>query len=308
MRLSCDKFMKRILLIIFLVFLFTPNIAYANGAGLPPFFKINGKYSISNPLQMLGITAQSFLIPQDFTPENYMVNEPIDFEIDNSQLLPVIGELNLKNTKYSWDFGDGSKAEGLKNSHTYSMIGSYILVLTINIYDTQVNQPTQFIDSFLLNIVPDKNYRLPKAIIAINGKEVKDPLYNPFSVNYKYPVTFDASRSENNAANIITYLWNFGDGQTSTEKIPTHKYTNQDIQIIVLRVKDKDGFISDAFVGLNNDPNIKNTTPVVKNKSVSTRNYVTYIIIVFIGVGVFLVIAFFIRQIIIKKYIRFRRF
>lgn len=244
--------MRKILLLCVLLFLVFPSIAYANGAGLPPFFKINGKDSISNPLQTFGITAQSFLIPQDFAAENYIVNKPIDFTIDESQLEPVIPQELLGKAHFSWDFGDGKKAEGLTNTHTYSKMGSYILALTINIYETNGQPPTQFIDSFLINVIPDNGYTLPQAVITVNNQQVKDPLNKPLPINLKDSVDFDASSSKSQAK-IVSYLWNFGDGETSTEKIVTHTYSSKYFSTVVLRVKDSNGFISDAFVGLSND-------------------------------------------------------
>ncbi|MBI4743552.1 MAG: PKD domain-containing protein [Actinobacteria bacterium] len=44
---------------------------------------------------------------------------------------------------------------------------------------------------------------------------------------------------------IIEYLWNFGDGSTSTEQNPTHTYTNLGTYTVFLKVKDNDGAWSD---------------------------------------------------------------
>lgn len=257
--------MKKIIVFVFIIFLFLPQVVYANGAGLPPFFKINGKYSQSNPLQLYGITAQSFLLPQDFAPENYVVNQPITFRVDQSQLATVIPSNMLVNTKYVWDYGDGSnKADGLTHTHTYKKIGSYILILTINLSTGQNEPPTQFIDSYLLNILPSIDYQgLPHAVIKIGGKKVNGALsFNPVKLNYNYPVSFDASSSKSTSS-LTQYLWNFGDGQTGTQPIMQHIYKQKgqagyDYDVVVLRVKDKNGFISDSYIALNNDPTIKN--------------------------------------------------
>jgi len=279
--------MKKILSVFLVAFLLLPEMALANGAGLPAFFKVNGKLSTPNPLQIYGITAQSFLIPQDFTSENYVVDKPIDFEIDKAPLQTVIPEDLISNTKFSWDFGDGNKAEGLKNSHVYKKIGSYILILTINVYTDPAQPPTQFIDSFLLNIMPNKNYnKLPKAIIKINDKQLKSPYDKTQNINFNYPVYLDAGQSVALSSEIVQYLWNFGDGETSSDPVTTHIYkTRQNYDTIVLRVKDKNGFISDAFVGLNNDTSVKPSTS--KNPLIQSDQMIAVSVII-VGVILFL--------------------
>jgi LPXTG-motif cell wall-anchored protein len=252
--------MKKLLFFLLLTscFLLLTTPAYANGAGLPAFFKINDKLAISNPIQQFGITASSFLIPQDLAPEAYVAKQQIDFTIDEAQLQTVIPPELLKKTDYTWDFGDGTKAEGLQNSHSYSKIGSYILILTINIHEEGSASPTQFIDSFLLNIVPDKNYKnLPHAVIKLNNKRIDNPKTTLEEINFNRNFTLDASQSQS-PSKIVQYLWNFGDGQTSTQPSTRHKYKKDGyLHVVVLRTKDSNGFISDAFVGIRNNTDKK---------------------------------------------------
>lgn len=248
--------LKKIIILFFLLLFFIPqSVVLANGAGLPAFFKINGKYALSNPLQTYGITASSFLIPQDLAPETYLVNQPIYFEINENQLQTVISPELLKTTKFSWDFGDGTKAEGLTNEHVYNKMGSYILVLFITVYTKDSPTPTQFIDSFSLNILPDKNFRnLPNAVIKIDGKLTnKNPLYDVEHIDLNTVHTFDASASSVEGGKIVSYYWNFGDGETSTRPVVTHEFKDKYFQTVVLRVVDEHGFISDSFVGVKND-------------------------------------------------------
>lgn len=255
--------MSKIKILIFLTVILTFNFlpfttpVYANGAGLPAFFKVNGQLSKPNILQLYGITAQTFLIPQDFAPENYLVNSLINFEVDETPLYQVFPSQAFRNIKYSWDYGDGSKAQGLKNTHSYSKIGSYILVLDIDIY-TEVDQPpTKFIDSFLLNIVPDLNFKyLPKAVIKVDGMRATNPNTREIDLSFSKKISFDSSLSTPKEG-IIEYLWNFGDGTTSTGKSASHKYSDNSFKTVVLRVKDSNGFISDDFVGLQNTPPAK---------------------------------------------------
>lgn len=60
-------------------------------------------------------------------------------------------------------------------------------------------------------------------------------------INYninKFQVDFD---SIGNIDSNLTYLWNFGDGQTSTEKAPTHTYTKAGTYPVLLTVTDATG-------------------------------------------------------------------
>jgi hypothetical protein len=264
MERSLKSFLFILIAFIFLLF---PSIAYANGAGLPAFFKINNKLAVSNPLQTFGITSSTFLIPQDFAPENYLVNKPINFVVDETRLQDVIAPELLKTTQFSWEFGDGTKAVGLENSHTYSQIGSYILILTINIYSTDSPAPTQFVDSFLLNIIPEVNYKdLPQAIMKFNGDAVTDMDTREIPLDFSKQINFDASSSM--APNGISeYLWNFGDGQTGTKVSMKHQYNDYNFKTVVLRIKDKNGFISDSYAGLRPNTN--------ENLSVSTKSQTT---------------------------------
>lgn len=268
--------------------------AYAHGNGFPPFFLINGKDTILNPLQEVGVTATGFLLPQDFAPENYLVNQTINFEVDEKALETAIIPELLKKTKYTWDFGDGTIAEGLKNTHKYTQIGSYILVLTLNIYEIEGAPPTQFMDSFLINVIPDKNYKdLPQAFIKVNGKQTDQPFKAPLEADFKKPVSFDSSSSKT-PSKVVSYNWDFGDGQTSTEQNPTHTYKDQAVAIVILRVKDENGFISDAFVGVKNSSQSSKGVIQISSQDLN-KKYSTYIIIAVASLFGVVVLAFIIK-------------
>ena len=66
-------------------------------------------------LNELRSDATNFLIPQDLAPENYLVNQPLTFVLDAGRLATFIPEELLQTTKFSWDFGDGTKKEGIEN-------------------------------------------------------------------------------------------------------------------------------------------------------------------------------------------------
>jgi len=266
--------MKRILLIVLSLFIFSSVVssAKAHFGGIPAM-KINGKFTTPYTLQNIAI-GDNYL-PSDAAPENYLVNKPIQFEVDPSRL-PFPEEV-IKQATYSWDFGDGTKGTGLKIAHTYKKIGSHEMVLIIDSgdlskfgyppQDPSLNPP----QTVMINILPNKSYKVPKAIISIDGKLIKDPTKERFETSFKEKLgpftlgktfTFSAADSQTPSSKKIKYLWDFGDNEIGkTTRITSiqakHAYKeNYFIREPALRIVDENGFISDTFVTMeNDDPN-----------------------------------------------------
>ncbi len=235
------------LLLIWPVMLSGP--ARAHVGGQPPFFKVNGVYSGLYPVQSTSL--DNLPLPQDMAPANYLVGEKIDFEIDVSQL-PIPPEIIAK-TKFVWDFGDNSKKEiGLKNSHIYSRMGSFVLSIEADTSNYDASLPSQSIQTTMLNILPNANYHLPRSVILINDQIVTDPLNQPIYVDFKKKIRFTASRSISDVS-IASYLWDLGDGKSFTTQSIDYLYPKNEYPQgpgfvnVVLRIKNSDGFISDSF-------------------------------------------------------------
>ena len=262
-------------LIVFFVILFIPVNVDAHMVGQPPFFKINGEYSDLYPVPTSSIT--NFNLPQDIAKQNHLVGENLNMEMDVNQL-PILPEV-IDNTRFDWDFGDGSKASGLKNNHAYSKPGSYVLTI-MAAYRT--DEP-QLIQSTLINILPDKNYQMPEAKIVANNQSSKDPLIDIIKADFKEPVQFKSSDSTAKDG-VKEYLWDFGDGQTSNDPNPTHTYDQEAFQVFpVLRVKDQNGFIHDTYIQLENSNDASNKASFLSSTS---NNFWT-----FIGIGVVVVVV-----------------
>lgn len=223
----------------------TLNPVSAHSVGQPPFLKINGQYANLYPVPLSSL--YNFDLPQDLAPENYLLNQPINFELDTTKL-PAPPDIVLK-TKFDWDFTAGIHAQGIKNTHTFTKIGSYI----IKIYaDDGTTPKPQLLESVLLNILPNTNYELPQAKILINGKISSDPLTDILEADFANPLQFDGSKSS--PANSITeFFWDFGDQNSSLGVNQTHSFPKDLSQIfVVLRVKDYNGFLADNFVEVQN--------------------------------------------------------
>lgn len=248
-RLSNSVYMKRVVSAISIVlvscFLF-PQSASAHLFGQPPFFKIDGDYSNFYHVPLTSL--YNFDLPQDGASRDYLVGENIDFAFDVNRL-PAPPDV-VEKTKFNWDFGDGTTAHGLSNTHAYKKMGSY----TIHIYADDGTTPTpQLLESVFLNVLPSKDYPLPKAVIKINNEESKDPLTDILHLPFGTNLHFDATSSEDKKASIKSYFWDFGDQKSSSKAIDTHSYPKSTNQIFaVLRVTDSNGFIADNFVEVKN--------------------------------------------------------
>jgi len=237
-----------------------PTSVQAHLAGQPPFFLINGTYTGFYPVYVTSL--KDFILPQDTAPENYLVNQTLYFEID-SKMLPFPQSV-IDKTTFSWDFGDGTKADGLTANHTYTKMGSFLLTVTADYGDYKDPNAQPILQAILLNIVPTKDYKLPKAIILVNGKPVIDPNKSvPLS---EEPITFDASSSIQGSAKITSILWDIGNGKSTDRS--TFKYSFSDSQetyiFPMLRVTDANGFINDTFVQLERSaPTPKSKLPIL---------------------------------------------
>ncbi len=278
-------------LFIILFSLFWPAKASAHLAGQPPYFKVNGIYS--SLYQVPTTSLDNFNLPQDISPQNFVVGDNVNFEIDTSQL-PVLPSV-LGDTKFYWDFGDGEKGEGLKQSHVYKKSGSFFLVI-----NAQYQQEhSQLLQSMLINILPSKNYKLPKAVIKVDNFTPLDPLTDIYSVRPSSKLTFDASGSNGGDSKIESYFWDFGDENSGTKIQDIHVFDKKYAQVFpVIRVKTQDGFIADSFMEIKMDPNAS-ISPLV-NMATKKNNDLSdswkNIIGVIIGIIIFIIIIFFSRR------------
>ncbi len=229
-----------ILFIILFSAVIVPAFSSALGSGQQGFFKINGAYVEFNDIQF---DSSFFDIPQDKAPEGYLANQELALEMDAA---PLQASLVLKRVLH-WDFGDGTTATGLKNTHRYTRPGTFVVKITDD------SDPPQLIESAVIQILPYKGYRLPKAVISVNGEQKSD-LVLPFS----QPVSFDATGSTA-SSRIVSYTWDFNDGTSGSQPVCRHRYdkgTNWPMVFVLLRIRDKDGFFADACAEIiNQDEN-----------------------------------------------------
>ena len=147
----------------------------------------------------------------DFSPDTVGCS-PLTVQFTNKSLY---GET------YMWGFGDGQYSVKENPVHTYYVPGSYIVKLIV------YNIAGESVHNGIVTV-----YQNPTAILEAYPTDV---------INNEQVVVFS-----NNSMHDSVSFWRFGDGMTSEEKNPYHKYMEQGSYIVTLIVTSKDGCIDSA--------------------------------------------------------------
>lgn len=224
--------------------------ASAHPAGWAPFFSINGhfanQYFVLSNQWAIQPPNNIIDVPQSESVDSYKVNQSIDFAID-FRLLTVPQELGR--VDFTIDTGDGHKYQDTHIQHAYSKPGSYIVKVNV---DIPVQNAKGTIEAVKINILPYEGYKLPKAVISLEGKSTSVNV--PFNYDSNQPLHFDAHDSTPGSSRIVSYKWDFDDNNVSSNDIAAiHTYDPQyDGSIALLRVSDQAGFFSDTYVLVKN--------------------------------------------------------
>lgn len=119
---------------------------------------------------------------------------------------------------YDWNFGDGTTSKETDPSHTYAKNGNYEVLLHVN----DGMNFTTFRFTLTVTGVIDNNHAP-----TVSFSTVKTGL----TVQFKNAST-DAD------GDTLVYVWDFGDGSTSSVKNPVHTYTKAGSYSVILKVTD----------------------------------------------------------------------
>jgi PKD repeat protein len=124
---------------------------------------------------------------------------------------------------YNWDFGDGTTANGINVNHVYADEGDYTVTLLVDDGDGGT-------DSESLTVTVN------------NAPPVAVANANPNPAPEGTAVTFDpVGSTDPGSADTLSYNWDFGDGNSSIERDPTHIYADNGDYSVTLTVTDDDG-------------------------------------------------------------------
>ena len=108
-------------------------------------------------------------------------------------------------------------------SHTYTAIGTYIATLIVD-DNGNGGRDTTTVTIDVVNLAPT-------AAFTASPTFGQPPL----------PVSFDATNSTDPNGDLLTYSWDFGDGQNSTGVTASHTYSSEGTYTVTLTVTDIHG-------------------------------------------------------------------
>ncbi|HYH10595.1 MAG TPA: PKD domain-containing protein [Thermoanaerobaculia bacterium] len=117
-------------------------------------------------------------------------------------------------TSWSWDFGDGSQSSERNPVHTYASAGSYTVVLTVS--NTAGSSQASQVVTVAAGTPPEAAFAFEVA-------------------------GFQANFVDKSKGTPTSWLWNFGDGTTSTQQNPIHTYKAAGKYTVTLTATNENG-------------------------------------------------------------------
>lgn len=132
---------------------------------------------------------------------------------------------------WNWDFGNGQLSTVQNPSVTYTVPGTYTVRLVVR----NANGIDEEIKTNYIVVSPS-----PNAAFTANLTTACAPATIQFT---------DLSTVPAGAGTIVSWLWDFGDGNTSTQQNPSHTYTTNGFYNITLIITSSSGCQSTASIG-----------------------------------------------------------
>ncbi len=161
-----------------------------------------------------GVRAQITAAPEEGTA-------PLTVDFDGSSSSAFEGNI----VSYEWDFGDGTppSVTSARVSHKYSKVGTYEVTLKVT---TNQNETAETTKNIYVREIP------LRACFTPSRRSGEAPL----------AVTFDAKCS---TGAVSTFHWDFGDGEESGARKPSHTFENPGTYNVTLEVSDDKNNVSE---------------------------------------------------------------
>jgi PKD repeat protein len=190
-------------------------------------------------------------------PYDGVVGVPVSFTAAGSS------DPNNDPLTFTWDFGDNSLPVSVTapiTTHTYSSLGTFTATLTVS--DGQGGSDT----AQATVTITDESQNTPP--IADAG--------GPYAGTVGQLIQFNASGSSDPDGDPLTYLWNFGNGDSRLGMNPMYAYTSDGTWPVTLTVSDgRGGSDDDNATAVVNPLPPTNTPPVINgNPTIPTAGLV----------------------------------
>ena len=127
---------------------------------------------------------------------------------------------------FSWDFGDGNSSNNVSPNHLYAASGTYSVKLTATT------------DKGCTDLVTNSVTVYPEATASFTASNVCDGAAVAFT------------NTSTISSGSMTFLWNFGDGSSSTSISPSHTYTTAGTYNVKLTVTTDKGCVSSLSMNI----------------------------------------------------------
>jgi PKD repeat protein len=127
-------------------------------------------------------------------------------------------------TAWSWRFGDGGTSAEREPVHSYDASGTYIVRLTVTDDEGATDELSDEVTVTAASAPPSN--QAPRADFEIECRNLTCAF---------------TDRSEDDDGSIVAWLWDFGDGATSSQRNPSHAYESPGRYDVRLTVTDDDG-------------------------------------------------------------------
>ncbi|MCK4971017.1 MAG: PKD domain-containing protein, partial [Thermoplasmata archaeon] len=156
-------------------------------------------------------------------------------ELDGTDSYDLDGYIAEAN--YRWDMGDGRTELGSIIQHTYTSVGTYTVVLTVEDDGGLTSSYSRMVE--VLNRMPSA--QISASLLALPTGDSLD---------------LDGSGSSDPDGSVDTYTWIFGDGSVAYGRQLSHVYGDDGIYMVVLTVTDDLGGTdsTSVFIQVENRP------------------------------------------------------
>ncbi|MCB8924171.1 MAG: PKD domain-containing protein [Ardenticatenaceae bacterium] len=161
---------------------------------------------------------------------------------------------------YAWDFGDGGSATTANPNYSYTTAGIYVATLTVT-----DNEGATDTDAVTITVIDPAVNQPPTAVASADVTTGEAPLM----------VFFNGSSSTDADGMIISYAWDFGDGNSTTGATAFNTYTAAGTYVATLTVTDNEGATATDTVTITvTEPGngCSSNCAIVSNISLTVRN------------------------------------